>query len=140
MAGNLPWTLVLAGGFIAVCIELLGIPALPFAVGLYLPLSLSTPLIVGGFISWVLGKIYKNADVLKEKLEKGVLVASGFIAGDALMGIVVVALKVYAESRNLNFAVKWPYSENIFVGTIIFLLVGAFLWYNIWKEDTKSVD
>ncbi|MCE1246603.1 MAG: oligopeptide transporter, OPT family [Firmicutes bacterium] len=135
MSGNLPWTLVLAGGFISICIELLGIPALPFAVGLYLPLSLSTPLIVGGLISWAMSKIYKNADVLKEKLEKGVLVASGLIAGDALMGIIVVALKVYADSHGRDFAIKWPLADNIIVGVVIFLAVGVFLWHSIKKED-----
>ncbi|MFP4499007.1 MAG: OPT family oligopeptide transporter, partial [Vulcanimicrobiota bacterium] len=58
MEGNLPWILILTGGFIALCVELLGAPSLPFAVGLYLPLELSTPIMVGGLLSWLTGKIY----------------------------------------------------------------------------------
>ncbi len=88
---SLPWTLVFIGVFIAACIELLGIPSLPFSVGLYLPIRLSTPIMVGGIVRLITERT-KNADLRHDMREKGVLYGSGLIAGGGVMGIVVAAL------------------------------------------------
>ena len=91
IGGSLPWTLVIGGAFIALCVELLGINSLAFAVGLYLPLSLSVPIMFGGIIRWILEK-RTNDKHLEEKRENGVLYSSGLIAGAALTGVCIMIL------------------------------------------------
>lgn len=79
-----PWMLYLAGAVLALILSQLGVPVLPFALGMFIPLSLNTPLLVGGAISWLVGEKHQ---------EKGTLIASGFIAGGALMGVVSAIVK-----------------------------------------------
>jgi putative OPT family oligopeptide transporter len=91
MNGNLPWAPILVGGFIALGVELLGISSLPFAIGLYLPLSLSTPIMAGGLIALALKKFTQPSE-FKSKSLSGTLFASGMVAGDALLGVLGAAL------------------------------------------------
>jgi putative OPT family oligopeptide transporter len=86
--GNLPWTLVLVGMAIGLVVELLGVSSLPFAIGLYLPVSLSTPILFGGILAWALARGNEGA----ARTQRAILVASGLVAGGAIMGIVVVGL------------------------------------------------
>lgn len=86
MDGNLPWNLIFIGMATAAMVELFGIGSLPFAVGLYLPIHLTAPIMFGGLVrSWI-NRREKDQQVLKKKTERGVLLASGYIAGEALMG------------------------------------------------------
>lgn len=90
---NLPWTLVISGVFIAFCMELLGINSLAFAVGLYLPLSLSVPVMIGGVIRWVADfNIAKKTTEAEVSSNSGVLYSSGLIAGSALIGVIIMFL------------------------------------------------
>jgi hypothetical protein len=98
IGGNLPWNLVFGGVFIALAVELLGINSLAFAVGLYLPLSLSVPIMVGGIIRWLLELRASDPD-LEEKRETGVLYSSGLIAGAALTGVMIMVLMGFAEKQ-----------------------------------------
>jgi putative OPT family oligopeptide transporter len=98
MENSLPWTLVGLGALIAVVVELLGISSLPFAIGLYLPVSLSTPIIVGGLIYWIVSKL-GGKDECKEREQRGILFSSGLVAGDALVGIVVAVLSAVAIGK-----------------------------------------
>jgi len=88
MNSNLPWQPIIVGGFIALAVELLGISSLPFAIGLYLPLSLSTPIMAGGAIAMMVKKYSTKAE-FGEKNLRGVLFSSGLVAGDALIGVAV---------------------------------------------------
>lgn len=90
MEENLPWTFVIAGAFIAIVVEILGIPVLPFAVGLYLPIHLSVPIMIGGLIRWVFDR-NKNS---KKNVERGILYSSGLIAGEGLVGIILAIFAV----------------------------------------------
>ncbi|MHC4236053.1 MAG: OPT family oligopeptide transporter, partial [Planctomycetota bacterium] len=81
---NLPWVLIITGMAAALVVELLGLPALPFAIGLYLPLELSTPIMVGGIIRWLVGRIRKPAAPVHDR---GILGASGLVAGHGLVGV-----------------------------------------------------
>jgi putative OPT family oligopeptide transporter len=102
LGGELPWALVLLGVFIAIALELAGIPSLAFAVGVYLPLSSSSPLFVGGLIRWVVDRFkrheLKDSQLDEEQLaaesdkSPGVLLASGYIAGGAIAGILIAFL------------------------------------------------
>lgn len=87
--GTLQWDLIIMGAGAALVIELLGIGSLPFAVGLYLPLGLSVPIMFGGIISWILKKKEKDPEELKKREAAGILIASGLIAGDALIGVIL---------------------------------------------------
>ncbi|HUU85555.1 MAG TPA: oligopeptide transporter, OPT family [Phycisphaerae bacterium] len=95
MGGSLPWVLIITGMAVALVVELLGLSALPFAVGLYLPLELTTPIMVGGILRWLVGRIRRG----KAKVEDaGILGASGLVAGHGLVGV-TMAGATYAIAR-----------------------------------------
>ena len=95
MGDNLPWTFIICGGAIAVVAEILSIPVLPFAVGLYLPIHLSTPIMIGGFIRLYYEKRkMSSAKERKRKLENGTLYSSGMIAGEGLAGILLAVFAI----------------------------------------------
>ena len=114
MNGNLPWSLVFIGIFIAFVIEILGIPVLPVAIGLYLPLELSSTIMIGGIIRFFADKKNKESDA-----GAGVLFCSGMIAGEGLVGILLAILAV------VNVADKMDFSATMNTGTIggIILLI-----------------
>ncbi|MBI4056095.1 MAG: oligopeptide transporter, OPT family [Elusimicrobia bacterium] len=95
LQGNLPWILVVLGMVIGICVEMMGIGCLPFAIGLYLPLSLSTPIMVGGLVALLV--TYWNKDHSENAMERGVLLSSGLVAGDALMGVLIALLVVMGQ-------------------------------------------
>ena len=116
LSGQLPWGLVLLGVFIAIVLELSGIPSLAFAVGVYLPLSSSSPIFIGGMIRWLsdlyVRKKYKDLNLTEEQLtaegdkSPGVLMASGYIAGGAIAGILI------AFMAGLQDKVAWVTNFN----------------------------
>ena len=88
-----PWLLYGIGALIAIVLTVCKVPALPFALGMFIPIELNTPLLVGGFINWFVTSRSKDAAMNKARGEKGTLIASGFIAGGALMGVVSAVIK-----------------------------------------------
>lgn len=95
MGGNLPWTLVLSGVGIAVVVEILGIPVLPFAVGLYLPIHLSTPIMAGGLVRLYMEKKKGICEEeRKRRIGNGTLYTSGLIAGEGLVGILLAVFAI----------------------------------------------
>lgn len=141
MTGDLPWTFIIAGVFMGIMAEMMHVPVLPFALGLYLPFELSAAIAFGGIIRWLVDQRYrKNEKLQKEKVEKGILIASGLVAGDALMGLVIaafVALKI-----NIDFASNWITNTSSFApwfSLIMFLLVGLFLYLYTCKNDKEEV-
>lgn len=109
MDGNLPWTLVFIGVFIAIVIEILGIAVLPVAIGLYLPLELSATIMVGGLIRYFVDKKNQAED---GEAGSGVLFCSGLIAGEGLVGIILAILTVAKVADKLDL------SESVQTGTI----------------------
>ena len=93
--GNLPWALVFVGMALAMCVEMMGLPTLAFAVGLYLPIHLAVPIMVGGLIRLAVEKRSKDPDVRAERRERGVLYGSGLIAGAALVGVLAAAVAFF---------------------------------------------
>ena len=120
--GGAPWVLYGIGALIAIVLTMCKIPALPFALGMFIPIDLNLPLLVGGGISWFVGSRSKDAKVNAERQEKGTLIASGFIAGGALMGVVSAILKF----ANVNvYLTDWQamYGEAIAIIPYIVLIV-----------------
>lgn len=103
MGENLPWGLVLIGVFIAIFIEIIGIPVLPFAIGLYLPIYLSVPIMIGGLIRLCLEKWkFKDKKRQEDMISNGVLFSSGMIAGEGLVGILLAVFVVFNLELNLG--------------------------------------
>lgn len=140
MNGHLPWILILAGVFMGIMIEMMHIPVLPFALGLYLPFELSAAILVGGIIRWIVEKKYKKDEKLfKEKTEKGVLISSGLVAGDALMGLIIA---IFAGLKiNINFGANWI-TNNVSFGSwfalIMFILLGIYLYGYTCKNNKEN--
>jgi putative OPT family oligopeptide transporter len=105
---NLPWNLVIMGGMVSLIVELLGLPSLALAVGLYLPLSLSVPIVAGGAIRGLLSvRFREKVDEFRERREAGILYCSGLIAGAALIGVFaagLVAMSQLADPDSDTFA------------------------------------
>ena len=102
MDGNLPWALVFIGVFIAIVVEILGISVLPVAIGLYLPLELSTTIMIGGLIRWYVDK--KKGSKKTDDADSGILFCSGMIAGEGLVGIILAILTVAGVADKLNLS------------------------------------
>lgn len=102
--GATPWLLYFAGAALALALTMIGVPALAFALGMFIPLELNTPLLVGGLISWYVGSRSSNDETNRTRRERGTLIASGFIAGGALMGVVSALLKYFGANW---FAAGW---------------------------------
>ena len=95
--GNLPWGLVICGASVALVVEMLGINSLSFAVGMYLPISVSSTIVVGGLIRLLVDR-KKNNSQTEEKRERGVLYSSGLIAGSALLGVIMMVVVAFADN------------------------------------------
>ena len=117
-----PWLLYGIGAVLAVVLTLCKVPALPFALGMFIPLELNTPLVVGGLINWFVTTRSKDEAVNKERGEKGNLIASGFIAGGALMGVVSAILR-FANVK-FDFDAWWanPLSEALALAAYLLLI------------------
>lgn len=147
MGGNLPWTLVGIGAFIAIVIEILGIPVLPVAIGLYLPIHLSTPMIVGGLVKLVIEKKKNLSDKVKKDVdENGVLYSSGLIAGEGLVGIFLAILAIVPAGEGTVGDVINGFLPGLIpalsdpnVGNIIGLLAFALLTLSLWKFCFRKV-
>lgn len=110
-----PWLLYGLGAIIALLLEMVGVPPLAFALGMYLPIQLNVPLIIGGLLSLLVGKSSKNAEVSKERKERGTLIASGFIAGGALMGVLGAILnldQIGTPARFISLGIKYVFKEG----------------------------
>ncbi|MDZ7270580.1 MAG: oligopeptide transporter, OPT family [candidate division KSB1 bacterium] len=121
-SSQVPWGLYGAGVFMALTLELLGVPPLAFALGMYLPIELNTPLIVGGLIAhWVAHRSTDEA-LNTARREKGTLIASGFIAGGSIMGVVSAVLALVAGNR-LHVGLAETTVGNWHVGMIVSLVL-----------------
>jgi putative OPT family oligopeptide transporter len=151
---QLPWALVLFGVMIALVLELAGISSLPFAVGVYLPLSSSTPILVGGLVRWLVDRSRRPA-LLARGLDDeqiaaetdrsaGVLMASGYIAGGAIAGIVIAFTAGVLEAVDAVLT-RWSTAHNPFFGggradllsLVPFALLAAYLLYTGWEKRDR---
>ena len=125
--GTTPWMLYFAGAALALILTMIGVPALPFALGMFIPLELNAPLLVGGLISWFVTSRSKDEETNKARGSRGTLIASGFIAGGALMGVVSAVLKYAGVDP---FMGEWYASQGAqWLGVATYVaIIGYFIW------------
>ena len=121
--GATPWMLYFAGAALALILTMIGVPALAFALGMFIPLELNTPLLIGGLVSWFVSTRSKNESINKFRRDRGTLIASGFIAGGALMGVISAILKYVGADWNMS----WEGAGYLAVVMYI-VIIGYFIW------------
>ena len=132
--GGAPWLLYGIGAALAIVLTLCKIPALPFALGMFIPIDLNLPLVVGGAIAWYVGSRSQDEKVNAARSEKGTLIASGFIAGGALMGVVSAILRF----ANVDlFLTGWNARYGEAVAIVPYLALIAYTLYASMKIDKK---
>lgn len=134
MGGDTPWILYSVGAVFACLLNWLGVPALAFSLGMFIPFHLNAPLLVGGAISWFVGSRSKDEKLNKARQEKGTLLASGFIAGGALMGVVSAGMTL------AGFSYECPLSDDVTsaLAVIIYLALIAFLICSCLKAKKED--
>ena len=128
--GATPWMLYFAGAALALILTMIGVPALAFALGMFIPLDLNTPLLIGGLVSWYVSTRSKDEKVNKMRRERVTLIASGFIAGGALMGVISAVLK-YAGA---DWYATWSGAEWLAVVMYV-VIIGYFIWDSLRAKE-----
>ena len=131
MNADLPWPLIFTGVFIAIVVEILKVPVMPFAVGMYLPFSLSAGIMAGGIVRYIVERIKGTDQEKKERADRGVLFTSGLIAGEGIMGIVLAVLAVL----ELDGAITLPFSLPQIGSLVIFILLLFYLYRLCMKKE-----
>jgi hypothetical protein len=136
LSRNLEWSLVIAGALIAIAVELAGVSALPFAVGMYLPLGTTTPIFIGGALRWVADRaLGKSASEAEKETSPGVLLSSGYIAGGTLMGLVLAFFvflgKKFNDALDLSpyLGDSWKEGQEVpkIIALAMFIILAAIL-------------
>ena len=137
MQGNLPWALVFIGAFIAVLVEIIGIPVLPFAIGVYLPVQLNACIMVGGLVRLALDKLKRDKKEKDAIVNDGILFCSGMIAGEGLVGILLALLAVFGVSNAIDLSAKFaiPAAVSNIGGLVLFgIIILTLLKFSLWKK------
>ena len=139
MDGNLPWALVFIGAFLAICVEIVGIPVLPFAIGVYLPVQLNACIMVGGLLRLLTEKLVKKDK--KTVVNDGILFCSGMIAGEGLVGILLALLAVFGLDSVFNLSEKLNIPAAVSnVGSILLfgIIILVVLKFSVWKKRSDK--
>ena len=145
MDGNLPWPLIFAGASIGLAVEVLGIPILPFAVGLYLPIHLSAGIMVGGLVRLFTENRKKSSEAEKKaQVDRGILYTSGLIAGEGLVGVLLAIFALINVGGNsladiINLSEKVNFGQ---IGALAFfaVLVYTLLKYTIFYKEKENTN
>ena len=124
-----PWMLYIAGACISLILAMINVPVLAFALGMYLPQEINTPLLIGGLISYYVSTRSKDEGLNNSRRERGTLIASGFIAGGALMGVISVIIR----STGANWLMK-EWSESSSAEVLAFVMFCLLCLYTIWDS------
>ena len=132
MGGNLPWALVFVGVFLAIGLEILRIPVMPFAIGLYLPIYLNASIMIGGVVRGLMDR-RKNVDEKTKERQStdGTLYCAGMIAGEGIMGILLAILAVFGISMDLSGSVNLG---NIGGVALMIVMILCLLKFSLWKK------
>ena len=138
--GSAPWLLYGIGACIALILTFLKIPALPFALGMFIPIDLNIPLLIGGAISWFVSSRSKDEKVNKARYDRGTLIASGFIAGGALMGVVSAILKFANVDLVARMGDGSFFASTPLAALIALVMYIAIIAYMIWDSKRAKVE
>ena len=133
MGGKLPWTLVFVGVFLAIGLEILRVPVMPFAIGLYLPIYLNATIMIGGVVRLLMDK-RKNVDekTKERQATDGTLYCAGMIAGEGLVGIALAILAVAGINMDLSGSVNLG---NIGGVALMVVMILSLLKFSVWKKN-----
>jgi putative OPT family oligopeptide transporter len=134
LGGDLPWTLIFIGAAIAITLEFFGLNSLVVAVGIYLPVHTSAPIMFGGFVRYFVERSAKSKEERKLRVDRGTLFASGLIAGESLIGVVIAIL--IAAGVSIPDAAK---SASNLLPFILFLILAGLLWFVSNKGKNQNV-
>lgn len=140
MSAELPWNLVLIGAFIAVVAEVVGIPVLPFAIGIYLPVQLNACIMVGGLVRLAFDKMKCEEKKKNDIVSDGILFCSGMIAGEGLVGIVLAILAVFGIDSALDISGKLGLPEAVSqIGSLVVfaLIILSLLKFSLFKKRSQ---
>jgi putative OPT family oligopeptide transporter len=129
MGGETPWLLYIVGAVLAILLNWLGVPALAFSLGMFIPMQLNAPLLVGGLISWFVSSRSKDEAVNNARQERGTLLASGFIAGGALLGVVSAGMRFFGFEYTCTFSE----TQLQATGVIVYILLLAWFTWSCMK-------
>ncbi len=133
--GQTPWLLDIIGAILAILLDVLGVPALAFSLGMFIPLQLNLPLLVGGFLAWFIKSRSKDEVLNKLRSEKGTLLASGLLAGGAIMGVISAILKYCGVEISTTTA----YQSSPFFGIFaIIMFVGLCVYLVLHSLNVKK--
>ena len=141
MDANLPWGLVFIGVFIAIVIETIKIPVLPFAIGIYLPVQLNACIMVGGIVRYFMDKLKRDEKEKNAIVNDGILFCSGMIAGEGLVGILLALLAVFNVADMIDISKYIPLSETVAklsslaVFAVLILIV---LKFSLWRKRSRN--
>jgi putative OPT family oligopeptide transporter len=147
-AEGAPWFLYAIGAVFAVASQMCGVSSLAFALGMYLPMDLNSPLVFGAAVAWLLERSSKDKALARARHEKGTLIASGFIAGGALVGVLAAVLKFVEDSAGVSFVPDlatsslvgpWIAAWGNWLGLLAFLLLGLAVYLDSCRERVRRV-
>ncbi len=141
MDSNLPWALVFVGVFLAIVVEILGIPVLPFAIGVYLPVQLNACIMVGGLVRLVFDRMKKEEKEKERIISDGVLYCSGMIAGEGLVGILLALLAVFGVDKVIDISgmLNLPTAAANIASLVVFaLVILSLLKFSVWKKKKSG--
>ncbi len=137
MDANLPWNLVFIGIFIAIVVEIVGIPVLPFAIGVYLPVHLNACIMVGGLVRLFVDKLKKDEKTKTAIVNDGILFCSGMIAGEGIVGIILAVLAIFGFDKMIDLSAKLnlPAAVSNIGSIVVFaLIIISVLKFSVWKK------
>ena len=141
MDANLPWGLVLIGVFSAIVVEVIGIPVLPFAIGMYLPVQLNACVMVGGLVRLIMDKLKKPEKEKTAITNDGILFCSGMIAGEGLVGILLAVFAIFGLDKAVDLSGKLGLSLIVSsIGSIVVLaaIVLLIFKFSLWKKRSNK--
>ena len=134
--GSTPWILYFMGAALALVLTSIGVPALAFSLGMFIPMYLNAPLVVGGLIAWFVSSRSKDEALNKARFDRGTLIASGFIAGGALMGVVSAVLKFVGVEW---FMTDWAASKSAeWLGLVMYVVLIAYMAWHTMRAKKEE--
>ncbi|MBQ5874640.1 MAG: OPT/YSL family transporter, partial [Alistipes sp.] len=134
--GSTPWILYFMGAALALVLTAIEVPALAFSLGMFIPMYLNAPLVVGGLIAWFVSNRSKDEALNKARFDRGTLIASGFIAGGALMGVISAVLKFVGVEW---FMSDWAESKGAeWLGLVMYIVLIIYMAWHTMKAKKEE--